>query len=1135
MALDITATHREYSTRARLDAQTQYLRDLPGRRLGFDAERSSADVPLLNIPTYEGGEDGTIDYGWNGESVRFFTGLIHTPSAASPSIDRTVRLMDKLGLLIQKSFTEDIVWSSQTFPDAVRDVLEGVGVAASDIVVIYDPGITLGGTYSITIGKNESPAEVFRQLMEYGGTKAIVYPNGKIYVLDVSGIPTSNYAQLPDGTRMIYAFGATSTELSMIEASWVLETVENPIVNVTITGPTRSDGVTPSGNAVLVDQSGRPWSQQYRFVQDAATADTIADRELSRRAVPRRVISFRADSNPYLMPGITIGFRDGTVGISTTTPVFVWAVAIDGPVMTVTVLSGLHIIDGPTTFPQPIAVPTIITIEKQPILVGGVSVIRYFVQMDGSASLAPGSYIVNYTWTATGATPSSSTDIKPLFIYTTLDGTQEITLLVEDANGQTNSVTITLPASTDSSVVRRQLLIAEGTNGLAFLDDGETFVSYTRVGRSCTAVPSINDQGNLLSGWDDGAVYKINTAHTGIEALATLSGGQINALWVNEEDGNNILAGAGSKLYQSTNGTTFVLKKDMGATINDCQNSPANANEIRVAAGQYLKLSFDGGTTFSDAITGATGTTARMIATAPWGHACVFIGGAAAADAIKFEEGYSVNWTAVASPPTALRTVTALLDAQGFVVGDGGGKLYKLLWDGAEFDATSITTIAATPSVDDGIRDGTLGSLQFYATTDGTKKLVNLATIYDVRANASVQIGYGAIGAYVAPGIVDFLVPTEGVAGGGVWLYSSTTGTWALKNSGLPAGVFYSRWISANPFNADHWLLLLNTSASDGYNRVGDELFCADNTTRPLWLTTTNGASFSAVTLTLLNSSVDFTTIRSRAALGWSTTTSGQWFFAGDKRQVGGTQTSVVWRGTGTASTSTNLTKPVNGVMTFVETGCDGLNNDVIVANGENGSLYTGWLPSGATVITPSGNISPITFPQMERAAGLLPAVYGADIVNGGNTIYYHPDYRSTSAAASAYQVILTNGNASLITSTADGSVFAGGTSASSGSRQRTSVLKLTNFQFANTGSSATEEIMSGTVVSGGEAIGMVRSDRQTRTALAARLMTTSGVPARKDAFVSDDQGATWTRVIGPPLAGNSDLANRIEVLKRGG
>lgn len=1135
MGMDMFATHREYLTVSRLNAQTQYLRDLPRRRIGFDAERSSCDLYMLNTPAYNGSEPGSCDFGWNGLMQRFFTGIIQTPSAASPSFDRSVKLVDKLGLLIQNSFESDITWTSRAFDDAVTDVLTGVGVDAADIAFIYDPGITLGGTYDIVIKTSESPAEVFRQLMDYGGTKAIVYPNGKIYVLDISGIPTASPAKLSDGTAMIYAYGATGVELPIIDSSWVLETIENPVVSVTVTGPLRSDGATPTGIASIT-ATGRPWSQYYRFLQDTTTANTIADRELSRRAVPRRVVQFQADSNLEIMPGHTIGFRDTTLGISSTTVAFVWSVAVDGPTMTVSLLLGAHIIDGYNPLEPPIAVPTIITIEKQPVIIAGNTVTRYFVQMDGSASSDPDGYIVGYDWTATGATPSSSTLVNPLFVYATLDGSQQITLQVTDDDAQTNSVTITLPASTDDSVVRRQLIIAEGSNGLAFVDDGENFQQFTRSGRSCTAVPAINDQGDLLSGWDDGAIYKINDEYTAIEAVVTLAGGQINALWRNEGDPNNVLAGAGAKLHTSIDGTSFALKQTFAATINDLQNSPSNVNEIRVATGAYLKLSFDGGTTFSDVITGAAGTTARMIATAPWGHACVFTGGSSPTHAIKFEESYTVDWSAVASPPNALRTITALLDQEGFVVGDATGNFYKLLWDGSGFDATDIGTISGTPSIDDGIRDGTLPGLHFYATDGGTKKLTNLTTIWDVKANASLQIGYGKIGAYIPPATIELIVPTFGVAGRGVWHYVPASG-WTLKATGLPASSWYGRWIAANPFDPDEWLLLINTSNSDTFIR-GATVLCADSTTSPLWRTTDAGANWSVATIDatgLLGSSIDEMTIKQ---VEFSTATDGNWFLVGYRTGFPAvTVRGIVWRGTGTASSA----PVIDTGWSQVTWGVAGTGDDVVVYEFDSPGAGTG---GRLGLNTNGGSSITIVLSQIgryyhiERAAGLLPTLFGA---NQGTTsldpipadlskLLYMKDYRN----GVSFSYVLTSDSSFVywITSTADGSAYCGGDTASD--TRRSTVRKFSDFLYGGAAGSSSTQSNVTTALTLPETVGYIRSDRQTRTYIAARIVRTTGTGAgAKDLWIFD--GTTWSRLAGPASAGDADLANRVEVIGRGG
>lgn len=1091
MALDLTANHREWQATAAISGSLYRLTGLPTRSIGFDRERSSCSLAIEDVPSLSGGEAGQVRVGWNGSaSLIFFTGLVQTPAAATPSMQRTIQLTDQLGLL-QRSFSADITWSSTTFAVAVTDILTAVGVSATDIVVLSTANLTLGSEEDIVIAASESPAMVWKQLMDYAGTRAVVYPNGKVYILDISSIPSTFY-------NYTYACGASGSELGISSSGWSLNTMENPVIDVTITGPTRADGVTPTGNAVLTGVVGRKQSTQMRFVQTAADADAIADRELSRHAVPRKVLRFTADANPYLMPGMTIGYRDSTLGISSAIGAFVWSVDIQGPTMTVTCYVGLHLVDGASGLQDPVAVAAIVAIDQEPLIIAGSEQIRYLVQFDGSGSFDMDGEIVNYDWTFTGGSPSpsTSTEANPIVVFTTLDGTQTATLTVEDNHGNTGSVTITIPAAEGEAVVR-ELLVAENTSDLALLPDGETWFSLTAT-PSCTAVPPFNEQGQLLSGWSDGGIRAVNDDLSGLTLLATLGGGAaaISALYVNEGNANDVLAAAGTALYRSTDGaTSFGLLYTFADAITDVQNSPSNPDEIRVASGRYVKISFDGGANWDNAITGASGTTAQMIASAPWGHAAVFTGGASSSDAIKFEEGHSVDWSAVTSPPTSLRAITPLLWEEAFFVGDGSGNIFKLNQDaGGNFDADEAVTISGNPQINDVIRDGALPGLSYWATASGSYKLTNGTAVHKIRNNAGVQIGYGVIGRYETVD-VELLYAANGETSGGtndkLWRYVPGVG-WS--SSALPVNGRIWFFCRVSPSNADLILIIGNTSGSLNIPISSGVLTCSDGQS-PAFISDDGGATWTALVLTADDGGVATATVGIMGC--WSNRD--RWAVACG---INTPQRLQYWTGDTTGAITGHFISASGGG--YPAGIADGLNGEIILSIGNRAGAASGGVGyvahDSSTFVLP-GSLPGVAIPgyALDRLGGLSRETHFTDVTSGRTS-----DYRSLQPTGDGDTVLDSiSASAAYIYGVVSGDLYRrapGGT-------------------FAQ-------------IRAGGGSSGFrgVRVDRQTRTALALPSLNTL-VLASFD--VSKDDGNAWQTIAAPSGSPNAPQPFAFEIIVR--
>ena len=117
----------------------------------------------------------------------------------------------------------------------------------------------------------------------------------------------------------------------------------------------------------------------------------------------------------------------------------------------------------------------------------------------------------------------------------------------------------------------------------------------------------------------------------------------------------------------------------------------------------------------------------------------------------------------------------------------------------------------------------------------------------------------------------------------------------------------------------------------------------------------------------------------------------------------------------------------------------------------------------------------------------------------GASGLWISPDYQHTPLAPADASI-----GGGWITGARDAAYLGG----------RTGVLKIDNL-----GSAPASRV----VVGGTESIGYVRADRQTRTAMAARVRNTA------DTYLSAD-GANWARIAGPPNVPSTALANWVEV-----
>lgn len=821
---DILTPEKRWSARAWINGESVSLADLPARTLTSLRGRATATLTLRDMPPTQGGLPVVVDLILDEQKViRFFTGKTDQVSAASAALTRQVNVIDQLDLT--RALPAAITWSSRSFVDAVGDLLADAGVSADAIDSIYNPGgdYALGVVEPIIITTTESIGQILGELMAFGGTALVVTPTGRVRVIDSPGVPAET-------SSIVYARSANRAlgELGIVDAGTSIEGNETLTSVYTATGPRLATGAMPDGTFTASGLVGRPESRQYRFAQTDAVCLAIARRELGRRARARRNLWFEASAlNPLLQPGMTILLRDAAIGLPENTPAIVTEAAIGAEGgMRVQVSIGRSEVDGFGVSNPPPVVDFALQVERQPVVIGGVEQGRNFVQVVDQSRDPLGLPLASRSWTASGpgATPSSSTAPAPLFFFSDLVGAT-ITLTVTAQSGESASLTRTI-ATPDSTVLNRTVQIAAGAAGWRVLDVSG-WRSWTGAGSDCTAVAPYNATSPLWAGFASGAIYRSSTLlATAPALLITLTGGgPVHSIFINEGNAAEVLAAHGLRISRSRDGgaSWSVIRTFEDAPALDLASNPTEPDEIVVAAGRFIltTIRLGGGFSsgFSPLIEGASGSTARGCALAPWGHiAGVFADVSSAADAVRIArrasggsiELMTVSWDGI-SPPSAqplggLLSVTPLAGEEAFLVGECAGLV-------RDDTLSSLVLTAATASgarlyklTRSGLTSYTATLLEATAPS-GPGKLINQASSYPLdTSGAALRIGYGPLRRIEA---ADPLPP--------ITRLSTLTGTRALQ---LGAGDPPASW-EALAFDDTSWAAAVSYTDWPANNTLG--------------------------------------------------------------------------------------------------------------------------------------------------------------------------------------------------------------------------------------------------------------------------------------------------------------------------
>jgi hypothetical protein len=808
----------------------------------------------------------------------------------------------------------------------------------------------------------------------------------------------------------------------------------------------------------------------------------------------------RLKADPRLSVGMTIAVVCARIGYTAPRPFFLYSLStkldrLKGDFAQSLTLDGGTGSGGYTLMPPPEASFAWRLVAET---LDGTAVVEVFLDGSGSVALGGGE-IVSYAWSTATAVASgyasTASGAQAMLVFPAATVSAEITLVVMDTSSKTGSITQTIPlvGDTTTPLITRTISLALGAAWAVTPDGGATW--HVEATGDSTLVPELNGSA-LLSTRAAGSTGLRSSADALASASTPLAalGGQITALSVNETAPDRVWAAVDTDLYQSIDGgATFSLWGALPATIAAVLEDPAVLNSVFVLAGaDMLHSTLDTpGTAWAVLYAGPAGAVARQLvrgqsgATTWIAYEGTFIGSLLQ----RVEGPISVTFPIVTPDVTEIRAIALSPDELSLYAWDAQGRGWSLGGQDGLNVTQHATGLAAGETAMHALHDpdDPIIYLPTFGEVAGTTykyfPLADALMAFYVPADGQMahRVGLGA----PATAPYELLLLTQGSDPGGVWHY---TGVWALKNAGLPVGVWW-RLIATNPSNPSDWLLLGDNNGS-AYDRSGGEVTSGGQPV--LWRSTNSGESWAPLNLPDIGAISEDLYIGGVVAIGYTST--GQPYVLANWG-VGETTSVVIWRGDAPAATVL-LAVAARGVY-----GATAGQGGEIALTFRTATSNTRWgyLGAGASSITDMGDAGDLEVAHLIAA----PAALGRAVVVAGElgdssptSAISIPDYRSGATAGGT---------------TAGGGRVAGGWSSVYLGLRPDGVYRLTGLGGTPSGV---------VVAASGEAVGGIASDPQTRTVVA--VLTGVGMSS----LLITTDGETWVTVAGPGVnVAFSDLA----------